>query len=440
MPHTVDLIVSNIAEFNLRNPATRLGPAVEHGFTEHGRRLADQSVFWSAGDRVLVLPEGYDRLWFADVHEALGLAEPPVVCPAYRTGLLVKDLLRDGDALAALRQALAGAGRVRLLSWGATPELYQLAAAVRGWRLEVELDGVAEDDYWASLYLDSKMSCLDLARDLPEVRVPRGITATNETELRGALENMLARHQRVIVRGMHGVGGDGSAVVRAGARALSGLWTAMHRDPLLRGFPLSVQEFLDHAPGVGCPAVDLYVDGSGVAEIVVSAMTVDGHRFRSVNVGSGSVPPAEAERIVRVGRRIGTAAHALGFRGWMCVDYVVSIGGELYVTEINARRSGAMHAISLLARWGRDDLTAHSHDSVPIGLPAPVSYRDLRPAFQRLWESGVRAYPTTVRGLAGAHPVIGLLTAARSAAGAEEVAAGIRAAASRPARREPVAT
>jgi hypothetical protein len=113
----ISLILPNIAEFNLRNPAFRPDPAVEQRLAAVGSALADQAVFWDDGSRVLVLPAGLDRQWFADVHEVLGIAEPPVVSPAPRSGFLVRDLLHDGVALAEVRAALAGRETVRLKCW-----------------------------------------------------------------------------------------------------------------------------------------------------------------------------------------------------------------------------------------------------------------------------------------------------------------------------------
>jgi hypothetical protein len=420
----VDLVVPNIAEFNLRNAALRLGPAAERAAVRLGTHMADTAVLWSAGERVLALPPGVDRAWLGDLHRALHLAVPPVVSPAGRTGLLTEDLLRDGRALAALRDALAGRGPVRLLSWGATPGLFRLAGVLAGWGLDVALDGPAEPDYWASLYLDSKMSCLDLARELPGVRVPPGVTVGSLPELRGAVAAMLRAHRRVIVRGMYGVGGEGSAVVRFGGPALDALWTALQRDEFLRAYPLTVQRYVPHAPGVGCPAVDLYVTADGASREVVSAMTVDGHRFRSVVVGPDALPPAEAARCLRVARAVAAAAADLGYRGWMCVDYVLGADGELYLTEVNARRSGAMHAIGLLNHLG-GDLTACAFDTAAAGDSRRASYPDtVRPVFQALWDRGLCAYPTAPRGLAFPEPTVGVLAAAATAAEAQRLVTG----------------
>lgn len=435
MADAIDLVVPNIAEFNLRNPALRLDPVVERGFAAVGAKLADQAVFWTDEPRVLVLPAGLDRLWFADVHDVLGLDQPPVVSPIERTGLLLADLLRDGAALGTLLTITAGYRTVRIRCWGVTPEIYQLAAVVRSAGTEVELDGPAEEGYWASLYLESKQSCVDLAARLPGLRVPYGITVANWAELDGALPAVLAQHGRAIVKSLHGVGGEGSTVVRAGV-GLDGFWLTANRDPFLRTFPLIVQAYVEHATDVGCPAVDLLVTGAGVATVVLSVMTVDVHRVRAVSVGNGSVPAVLAGPLRELGTTVGLAAAELGYRGWLCVDCVYGRDGALYVTELNARRSGAMHSIALLRRWtGQPDGDAagtHSDDSVPVrtrtGHGGRACYRnDIRPLFQRLWTDGVRALPTTVRGLDQPRQEIAVLAAADTAGAARQVVAGIRA-------------
>lgn len=419
----VDLVLPNLGEYNLRNPALRLGAAAERVFAALGVQIGDQSVFWTARPRVLVLSAGVDTAWFEDVHEVMGWAAPPIVSPESRSGRLLKDLLRDGSALAALRDALAGRPRVRLVTWGATPELYVLAGVLRGWGHEVELDCTPEDDYWASLYLDSKVSCQDLANRLGSFTVPPGVTASNELELRGALEAVLGRHQRAIVKSHYGVGGDGIAVVRAEGRGLSSFWHTVHRDPFLREYPLVVQQFVEHAPEAACPAVDMLITDDGVRRIVLSAMAVVGHRLRGVCVGRTSVPAEVGEQISRIGAEVGGAAHELGFRGWFCIDYLRGVDGRLHVTEFNARRSGAAHAIELLDHWGAaGELVAYSADRLELTPRPGLSYAEhLRPVFRRLWSEGVRVVPMSVRGLANTRPSVGVVAVAATAAEAELV-------------------
>ncbi|MFI5776782.1 hypothetical protein [Nocardia sp. NPDC051570] len=425
MSDSVDLIVPNNAEFNLRNFPARLPPEAERSFIVNGDMLADQAVFWSVAPRILILPAGFDTDWFADVHTALGVPQPPVIDPQRRTGRLISDLLADASAMTRLR-ALIGERRTRILCFGVTPGVYQLLATVQGWGVDAELDGPAKSDYWSSVYLDNKLSCLDLAGGVPGFRVPGGITVTTPEELEGALRVVLAQSPRAIVKSMHGISGDGSIVVPRDDPDT--FWANLFHDHFLRTFPVFVQRYIEHAEGVGCPAVDIWITEAGVEPPVLSVMTVEVKRYLSVAVGEACVPEDLRDRLRALGYAIGAAAHALGYRGWLCADCLVDRDRELYVTEINARRSGAMHPIALLAQWGdsRAGSVAHSHDSIPVR--AAGGYRDrIRPLFERLWAQGIRAVPTAVRGLSRPAPILAATAVADTPAAARAIIADLEA-------------
>ncbi|MCX0241724.1 hypothetical protein [Streptomyces drozdowiczii] len=424
MTKTVELIIPNAAEYFLRDPDLNLtGDERARVVRFSGTYECEHSVFWTSAPRVLLLPAGVDEQWFADVHNALGVEAPPYISPAVTTGLLVEDLLADGAAQRALRARLEGNDLVKMQMVGPTPETYQLAAIIRGWGLDVELDSVDTSDYWASLYLDSKVSVLDLARELPDIHVAPGVVVSNWVELRGALTRLLTRYDRVIARTAYGVAGDGSGVVSAGT--VESFLDNAARDSFF-AFPILVQQFVEHAPGVGCPAVDILVGEDGVEDVVLCALTVEnGYQFRSVDVGDGALPQNWGAEVTKVAHGVGSAAHALGYRGWMCADCVAGADGTLYVTEINARRSGSLHAGGLLRLWNAErDLTLSAHFMMTV--PPGLSYQEhIRPVFQRLWDQGVRAYPTSVRGIHWDEPMIAVIAAAPTADEAQAIVAGI---------------
>jgi ATP-grasp domain len=427
MTGTVQLIISNSAEYFLRDPDLNLtGDERARVVRFSGTYECEHCVFWTDAPRVLVLPPGVDTRWFADVHDTLGIAAPPYVTPAASTGLLVGDLLADGTAQQQLRELVAGYTAVSIQVVGPTPEVYLLSAIVRGWGHDVELDCVPAEDYWVSLYLDSKVSVLDLARQNADVPAAAGVIVSNWIELRGAVTTLLGRYGTVIARTAYGVAGDGAGVIRDAPGAVDEFLERASRDSFF-AFPILVQEFIDHAPGVGCPAVDILVGKDGVDDLVLCALTVEnGYQFRSVDVGDGALPPAWAERATTVAQAVGAAAHALGYRGWMCADCVAGADDRLYVTEINARRSGSLHAGGLLRFWGAErELTLSAPFMMPV--PAGVSYaEDIRPVFERLWARGVRAFPTSVRGIAWDEPMIAVIAAASTAAEAHDIVAGIQ--------------
>ncbi len=426
MPKVIDLVIPNQAEYFLRDPSLLLTGDERARLVQFaGTYESEHSVFWTASPRVLLLPSGVDHAWFADVHQALDLPEPPVVSPRVRTGLLVQDLLHDGEAQRSLRTQVSDYDVVRMQLVGPTPHAYQLAALLSGWGHTVELDCVPEVNYWSSLYLDAKISCLDLARQLREVRVAPGLVVTNWVALRGALEMMLGRYGKVIARTAYGVAGDGSGVVRNEPGSTDEFLERAARDSFF-AFPILVQQFIEHADGIGCPAADILVGGEGVEDIVLCALTVEGgYLFRSVDVGDGSLSPVWGERLTQVARVLGTAAHAMGYRGWMCTDCVAGADDQLYVTEINARRSGSLHAGGLLRLWGAERTLTVAADFM-MRVPPGTTYREhIRPVFRRLWDSGVRAYPTSVRGVAWPEPMIAVIAAAPTAAEAHDIVAEI---------------
>ncbi|MUN36900.1 hypothetical protein [Actinomadura litoris] len=428
MTGAIQLIIPNSAEYFLRDPDLNLIGDERAGVVRFsGTYECEHAVFWTDEPRVVLLPRGVDDRWFRDVHAALGIAAPPYVAPAMRSGLLVEDLLRDGAAQAELRGRLATHDVVRMQLVGPTEEIYQLAALVRGWGHEVELDCVPEKDYWVSLYLDSKVSVLDIARQTPSVQVAPGMLVSNWTELRGALTAMLARHGRVIARTAYGVAGDGSGVVGGEPGGVDAFLHNATRDSFF-AFPILVQRFVEHAPDVGCPAADILIGEAGVEDVVLCALTVEhGYLFRSVDVGDGALPPAWGERLTRAAHTVGATAHGLGYRGWMCIDCVAGTDDRLYVTEINARRSGSLHAGGLLRMWKAErQLTLSAHFT--MGIPAGTTYEQhIRPVFQRLWADGVRAYPTSVRGLHWDEPMIAVIAAAPTRAEARSIVARIEA-------------
>lgn len=420
MPETIDLVIPNIVEFNLKRPLLDLDPGVERDLLEHGTNLADQCVFWSDENRVLVLPAGYSPEWLADVHAGLGGSVPPVVSPTPRTGRLVHDLLEDDRALAALYDATSGSRVVRFVSWGAAPELYALASVLRSQGREVLLDIAEPRHYWSCEYLESKLSCTDLATHIPGFRVPRGISVASWDQLKGAVTAIAGGGGRAVVKSMYGVGGYGSALARSEGDGMARFWETLRREPFFGTFPLTVQDYVEHA--ADCPAVDILVDDGEEPRLEYSMLGVDGLRYRSLTLGPGVLDPALEKRLSELSTAVHAFVRSLGYRGWFSLDCLLGADGELYVTEINARRTGAMHGIALAERWADDSPAVYSHDALPLRLTGIASYTEhIRPVFEELWAKGVRAYPTTVRALARHRPSLGIIVCADSAAEAERV-------------------
>lgn len=416
----VDIVLPNQSDFCVRNPQYVVtGTAREMMVRFSGTYEPDHCIAWSTGARVLVLPEGYDRLWFADLHEQWGLSVPEVVTPRRRTGLLTRDLLDDAEAMGRLEDLVEGR-RAKVLAFGPTAEVYELTDRLAERGVDVWTDSVAPQDYWLNSWLETKLSCLDLSRWHDALAVPDSVVVTDRAELEGMARWFLTKYERVVVRTPFGVAGDGMAIVRRGDDSLSEALEAVDTDPFF-AFPLLVQEYVAHASEVGCPAADIFVGDDGVAEITYCAISVEeGHFFRSVDVGPGALHSFWAERLDALARDLGAIVHKMGYRGWFCVDTVAGQDGELYVTEINARRSGSTFAGSLLGRWPGAETTLNADFMVPVAEGLTYS-DDIRPLFAARWARGERVYPTIIRALAWEEPMLAVLAVGDTAREARRV-------------------
>jgi hypothetical protein len=419
--------VPNLADFNLQGFGDRMDPVAERPFLVIGRAFGDQAVLWGTGPRVVLLYPGYDPAWLDDLARALAEDPPRVVTPACRSGRLVADLLDDEIALARLREALGPPTTVRLECFGSTPEIYMLAAAVEAAGHQILLDVPPSRQSWLTGVLDSKVPLPELT-DLPELAIPPTWTAWTWGQLQGIVKQLAARGQPVFVKAPHGVGGAGC--LRIEPSGVESSLVAMAGDPFFRNFPVVVQEAaaLD---ADGCMrGVDFCVTDEGFDQTIVSLDPGGGVQYATLGDGGKVLPsPAAVELTKRAARAIGKLACGLGYRGWMGVDLLPGADGRLYLIEINARRTGSMHAAGLLSRSTGERAVACSRDVVAVGA-GPLTYEAVRDVFRAAWDRGLAVYPTTVRGLGRPTPLAGLVAAgpdmATAAGSLDEVVHAVR--------------
>ncbi|MET8295791.1 preATP grasp domain-containing protein [Streptomyces sp. NPDC005180] len=115
------------------------------------------------------------------------------------------------------------------------------------------------------------------------------------------------------------------------------------------------------ASGRGKPVVERYVQDSSAffAEFLISdedvELTGDGELL-SAPYAVGEIMPAQAlepdllDRIVNDGRRLAWALHAIGYRGVLCPDAIVTPEREVLFTEYNGRITGSTHIYGRIGR------------------------------------------------------------------------------------------
>lgn len=406
-----------MAEFNESTRRGQFSPSERASWLRASDDLADMAAFWGGDDKVLVAPRGVNRAWLADVSDQMA-CRIQAIEPNNVSGRLLQDLLGDPIALKQLAALLPEGATVE--AWGVTAAVLELVAALRALGTRAEIDAPARGNLWSVGYLDSKLALSDIAGWIPELRVPRSYTALTFDHLLGLVAAMCGERAPFVVKSNVGVGGFGTFLAPAPSgysTVLRDLGAAMDGEPVFREGPFLVQEYVESAPTTLRPTYDGVVNDMGeVEDVGTGGMLIDGAEYRGVVVGEVELPHSALEEARRVGRAVGRAASALGFRGWFDVDFVLSDEGELFATEINARRTSPVHAFAALSRWREDDpriRCVFADDHVPVST-AGLDWNDVVPAFDSTRRLGVRCAATIVRSLAAEHPAVGLMVGAAS--------------------------
>lgn len=403
-------MVANLTEFNQNNVRGHFTPGEWRMWRRAGDALTDMAAFWGGSDKVLLVPAGVDRRWLGDLAAQMRW-DIDVVEPTPRTGRLLEDTLQDQECMARLVALLPGPAKLE--AWGATPAVAPLASALRAAGVPLEVPLPAADAQWSVAYLDGKLALDDLARWVPELTVPRSYTATTFDQLLGLVRAMVAQGRPFVAKSNVGVGGFGTfAVPDPTSESVEELIEAIDDEPVFREGPYLVQEWVRAVPAALRPTYDGIVTVTGDVETVgVGGMLIDGCTYRGVAVGDLPLADAVIARVMRVGEAVGRAAAALGYVGWYDVDFVLSDDGELYATEINARRTSPTHAFTVLERWRQLNPSVRCvicDDHLPVHAKGAASWQSVREAFEGLQDGSARCLATIVRTLAHDEPGVGV--------------------------------
>lgn len=397
------LIIGNLRTEEMVGDLEILSPSYREYVGNQAQRMA-----WSLqeGD-ILILPVMPDEYFLDYVTSQLRIdrsAIEVIVPPAGRfgDGVLSRDRLMGETFLAQLRRAV-GSRDVREVF------PFHFDSAVAALSKKLGLDGVTPGFEFLSQgggrLLNSKATFRALAGGTG-VAVPQGKVCSLEEEAADFLwEELLSHgHPAIIKRDFH-VAGFGNEVVSPvpGIEPVGALRAVVvdDREALVKYLAKGWHWFTD--AGRSPVVVERYFAGSLplCAEFHVTGQGVElaGHgAMRTEPVLNGHIWPAPTSELSSFGgfleaaRKICTPIHAMGYRGIVSVDAIVTPNQDILINEFNCRVSGSTHAYHIGERLvGGDFLTERVLvEQRCCNFPPPVV------AVQALEESGL-AYDHATR-------------------------------------------
>lgn len=372
-----------------------------------------QRLVWFARDGdVLVLPVRPEDEFVAYVASLTGTRPGSltiVVPPPGRlgTGALTADRLSDSTFLAALRDACAGRRIDEVFALWPDAVAADLATAMG---CPEALQGHAFLTQSGGLLGSSKAAFRAIAAGagLP---LPDGVVCVDARRARQHIARMLDDGAPVILKQDYGSGSEGNEIlspvpdiVRRGARDLR----VLTDHDALSGYLDERWHWLT-AGGRHRVVVERYHPGSRAyfAEFWISDDEV---RFGGTGemqyrplpdaevMPAPDLDPRQTKELVEGGRLISTAMQALGYRGILSADALVTPDGEVLFTEYNGRATGSTHIYEIVGKrvvgpgYGTDRILRERIWPQSWAVPS------LAAALQRLRESGHAYDPVTRRG------------------------------------------
>ena len=360
--HAKSVVIANIIEFNRQ--------AMSRGFTDAeyerwhmgGADLADMALFWCGDDKLVITPYPPLGIFLDDVRESLDYSNVQVVSPAKASDSICEDIVSDPNLLRLLIDTLRGSPTPQIVAWGATKEFYALLDRLREEGVEPPAPEVpTRSDFWTVLYLDSKSGfrefCQKLRKRLPEIHLPEGFICSNKELATEAVSYFYSQRKEFVLKANRGTGGFSMLCYREPKLRRGLPW--LQKDIARRMFfdhywvnqPVILEEYIP-GPDAGTPlasTVDFLITQSGEVIFIDAGTMVmrNLHMYAGVQCGLDSVEPFIRDYMVRIGKSVGNAMSALGYRGWFDIDFVVDNQKRTYLTEINARRSCPIHAFEI---------------------------------------------------------------------------------------------
>lgn len=407
--------IGNVAEFSEKFGVCE-HPEDRRNVRDECDIYASLAPFLTTDPGLVVLARGVDddRWWERLAGSLQWTALEPYVREVDLEDNLSDAIRRDRPLMERIRGAVKSGGTV--LPWGETAPFRTLAQQLPGVTLST-----ADDVHWK---VETKISNHDVfrtvaAKTITRVRVPDMSVCEDEDALVARMLSAGESGRGVVLKSPWGVGGWGTAEVsvdwlmseRTCRRALRYL---ENKDSFFEDYPIVVQRWIMRGAGTDCdPSCDGEVTVDGEVEVrgLTSMLISETHYSGSVTRRFGAAGSGVWLELSAFTRAVGEQLSFAGYRGWFDVDFIIDPSGTPYALEINARRTGPVVALNLLARLdelGRREVgSVASNDA--FALPSRIHAKDAFEIFDAAVRAvGFDAVPTHFLGTDGLLPTLGV--------------------------------
>ena len=337
----------------------------------------DQALFWH-GDNKLVISsapiENTDGLI-----DKWGYKNVQTLSPKNPTQQLSWDVMIDGEMIKVILRFAGKDKAIQMIPYATTGEFLELVAFLRdehGLKVE-QIESPTPGSLWTRDLLDSKIGFRSMVSQwgIDNAKLPFGFICKDIEQVINAVQWFAGKGQGCVVKADKGGSGVGNLFIKAGEQhKLSELLEMLSDNEFLRD-DLFVVEELIKSDGVVSPSLEFVVPAVGEGAPKMTYLC--NQHFEASGQFAGVYISKEIEDkdwyagFYEAGMQIAAKVQELGYVGIFDLDAIVDDSGELYLVEINARRTGATFVDDFMRYYLGDDylekVSVYSQNKLKVG-------------------------------------------------------------------------
>lgn len=356
------VVIGNIAETFAEFLSRSADPIQREELINSEAFLCDRTLVW-AGDPKLVIGS-YPIAHQHFVTQQLGYEGTSYLAPQAPSHSLCRDILRETHLLESI-VAYADAQRtVRLVPYATTPEFLNLVDVLREqYALQVLTPESPDRDHlWIRDYIDTKAGFRQLVTEwLPEASrfIPMGIICRTAVQAASVVNWFNTRGEACLVKANTGENGIGIKIYSPGHTWTPDDLSAQIEADSYYSDDLIVVEKCIAARQQISPSLEVFVPERGKGQPAVTYLSkqlfLEFGDFCGIEVSQYLYKEPWYQDLRDNGLLIANRLQEMGYVGHFDLDCIIDDDGQLFLLEINSRRTGGTHVHDLARHIGGPD-------------------------------------------------------------------------------------
>lgn len=351
--------------------------------------VGERALLWGQATKLVITSVPAAHL--AALSEHLGYGGVVHICPQAPSAHICLDILREPQLWQRLVDWADPINGLELIAYAATPEFFQLVAALEAFGIAVWLpESPVPQFQWLVQYGSSKVGYRTLAsRCFSPRQVPEGYVAASNAEAGAIAHWFLSQSRPCLVKPNRGFLGIGHTQFQPQSQSLSQLQQQLALNPYLADDLQVVEAYIPSNP-IQSPSVEVCIPPVGSPDILM----VCAQRFVGMGRYGGEVVSRSWQRadwyptLLESAHIMACELQRMGYVGRFDLDGLVGQDGQLYWVETNLRRTGGSHLHDFACHlFGADYL-----NQISLLSRTQVTTRPIAPAQFEAWMQAIAPF------------------------------------------------